>query len=110
MPKPPGASSEYSEKSVELSVANEPVPVPTPVAPKAVSNKKIKVRALRNGFIHNVRRSPGDEFEVVEKELGDWMLCLDPSEQKKHHARSEDRRKSANRRAAEEDRRELASE
>lgn len=38
-----------------------------------MSDKKIKVVALREGYYSNTIRLPGDKFEVSEKDLGSWM-------------------------------------
>lgn len=50
--------------------------------------KTIPVRAIREGFIYEELRNPGDTFEVkTEKELGSWMERLDGGEnpaQNKH--------------------------
>ena len=38
-----------------------------------MSDKKIEVVALREGYYSNTIRSPGEKFDVSEKDLGSWM-------------------------------------
>jgi hypothetical protein len=108
MPIPPGAKPAVQEEL--LDVANEapvsaPVP-PTPIAPKVASQKRIKVVAIRPGFIFQERKAPGDKFEVTENQLGSWMKCEDSVEQRKHEQRMLARNRAINAAAMREDERE----
>lgn len=117
MPAPPSANLEAGEHEKEpvidldgqpeLDAASEEMPQPAPPAPKPVSKRMIKVRALRAGFIHNERKVEGDKFEVTEKELGSWMECMDPLEQKRHSERITAKRKAVNARGVRDHEREI---
>lgn len=112
MPKPPGAIPEDQdiddmEMSPELEAASEEMPVEIP---KVVSKKKLKVRATRAGFIHNERKVENDKFECHQHELGSWMECEDPMEQKRHLQRLLDKKKKANLKGIKEQEEELADE
>lgn len=111
MPPLPGASPEEVEQH-DLDVADEAMPVPKmdPVISKAISKKKLKVKALRAGFIHHERKIEGDLFEVTQDELGSWMECQEPLEQKKHVERTMAKKKKANNVGINEHRRDLADE
>lgn len=120
MPLPPGAireESEHSQEDVldldgqpELAAANEPLPSPTPLAPKPISKKKLKVRALRAGFIHNERKVENDKFEVDSNAIGSWFEYEDPLEQKKHLQRLANKRQKANLQGIRDQEKELADE
>lgn len=109
MPKPPGARPEDAEESHDLDVANESVPAEK-IAPKAQSKRKMKVRALRAGFIHNERKVEGDVFEVNAGLLGSWFEYEDPMEQKKHLQRLAEKKKKANQIGIRDQENELADE
>lgn len=112
MPPPPGVSPEALEniEQHDLDAANEAEPVAAPVTPKPAAKKRLKVRALRAGFIHQERKVENDKFEVYPNELGSWMECEDPVEQKRHLERLAAKKKKANQRGIEDQRRELADE
>lgn len=114
MPPPPGMEVESPEAPVlDLDGHAEvvaPVPAPPVEIPKPPSRKKIKVVANRPGFIHSVRRAAGDKFEVTEGELGSWMDCEDPMEQKKHLARIADKKRKINAKSIRDQEKELADE
>lgn len=93
----------------ELDAADESMPEEV-VIPKPVSKKKLKVTANRFGFIHQERKNPGDKFEVMERELGSWMDCDDPVEQKKHLARLVEKNRKVNKQAEKEQEEELAAD
>lgn len=93
----------------ELDAASEAEPIEPPPLPKPVSRRKIKVVANRQGYIFCERKNVGDKFEVLESQLGSWMDCEDPVEQKKHQMRVEEKRKRANRRAIAEQARETSA-
>lgn len=107
MPPPPGESVVDLDGSSELDVAAEELPV---APPKPVARKKLKVVANRHGYIFSERKVPGDEFEVHEHELGSWMDCMDPVEQKKHVARVSAKKKAVNARAVKDHERELEAD
>lgn len=110
MPPPPGMPGESQSGSGqhELAAASEPTPVP--VAPKPMSKKKISVRALRAGWIHNERKVENDRFDVSPQELGSWMECLDPVEQKKHLANIAAKKKLANHKAIKDHERDIQAD
>jgi hypothetical protein len=57
--------------------------------------KGVEVKALQRGYIYQDRREPGDVFMVTDlKHLDEWMECTDPTEQKRHLARLEERKKA----------------
>jgi hypothetical protein len=92
--------------SEDLDAASEPAPV---AIPKPLPKKKIKVEANRAGFIHNHRKVGGDKFEVYEHELGSWMDCEDPVEQKKHLERMKAKKQKVNRQAIQDHKDEIAA-
>jgi hypothetical protein len=103
MPLPPSARSEASEKQHDLDAANEAMPVAAPIAPKPHSKRKIAVTANAIGYIHCERRSVGAKFLVTENELGHWMTCDDPVEQKRHLAKIKAKTQEANKASLAED-------
>lgn len=114
MPPPPGMEVESPESPVldldgfpEAPAVVEPPPV---VIPPPVVKRKLKVVANRPGFIHSERKNAGDKFEVTEKELGSWMDCEDPQQQKMHLARMKDKKRKVNASAVRDQEKELADE
>ena len=56
--------------------------VELPVAPKG--NEAIEVIAVREGFFNQHRKKEGDKFVVTSfKKLGEWMICVDPTLEKR---------------------------
>lgn len=110
MPIPPGVRPEESEdvEQPELDAASEPIP--SPIAPKPASKRRMKVRATRAGFIHNERKVEGDVFEVDSGLMGSWFEYQDPVEQKKHLQRQMDKKKKANARGIRDQEKELADD
>ena len=97
MPLPPGMDAAESPvmdlDGAELAAANEEMPVEIP---KPLPKKKIKVVANRPGFIFSERKNVGDKFEVMQHELGSWMDCEDPHEQKQHLLRLKAKKQKVN--------------
>ena len=107
-PPPPMAAEEENPDLIPDMVpdldgqpeAQEEIPPVQP--PKPAPKKKIKVRAIAPGFIHSERKQllpsghPQEFFEVHEHQLGKWMECQDPVEQRKHLARLEAKRRRIN--------------
>jgi hypothetical protein len=82
--------------------AEEQEELPPVAPPKPSVKKKIKVRALAPGFIHSERKQllpeghPHEWFEIHPHQLGKWMECQDPVEQRKHVAAQEAKRRRIN--------------
>lgn len=114
MPIPPGVNPEALENNEQhnLDVANEPERIPEmpPVIPRPVPKRKHTVRATRAGFFQNERKVEGNEFEVESNLTGSWFEYKDPLEQKKHLQRLADKKKNANQRGTDDQRREIADE
>lgn len=71
--------SEVEPKAEAVNLEKNDSMIKSPSAPK----NGIEVVATRKGFYRQHRKREGDKFKVRSlKELGQWMVCVDPLREK----------------------------